>query len=247
MYTTFDDLSLVVKLAEISYYDETTILNYLSNYSTSNIKFFKSKTTFGFGVRFIEFNKVFLVFRGTVFKGLFNVLSNLATWPKFSKIDNCYLHYGFLYATNSIYYNVKTYINKLNTDNITCVGHSQGGSIATIMSLRLKAKELITFGCPRVGMKNLSRLLYNNKTRPYRVVNNNDIVPYVPIKLLGYKHYGNTYYINFYGEARPYTFKQRYKDIIRGNKRALQKHQIFDWLFDHGILMYCKKLRGNND
>ena len=59
---------------------------------------------------------------------------------------------------------------------------------------------------------------------------------------MGYKHYGNLQYINYYGDFRNATVWQRTKDQLRARYRALCKFQFFDGLRDHVISSYLAKL-----
>ncbi|MDJ0808014.1 MAG: lipase family protein [Gammaproteobacteria bacterium] len=85
--------------------------------------------------------------------------------------------------------------NKIERDNnlkiheynhIHCVGHSLGGALANLFAAKFinegHAVSLYTFGSPRVGMKGMSTYLENKlKTNIYRVYNQADPVPLVPI------------------------------------------------------------------
>ena len=79
-------------------------------------------------------------------------------------------------------------------------GHSLGGAMATICATRyLEAKELYTYGSPRVFNKErVLRLHVPHK----RHVNNNDAVPRVPLWLMGFRHQGRfaSYYRQVFGE-----------------------------------------------
>ena len=79
----------------------------------------------------------------------------------------------------------------------------------------------------------------------HRVVNNNDIVPSVPLWLMGFRHHGTLTYINYYGNIRDLTLWQRVKDQLRGRWRALKKKQLFDGVYDHNIAEYAEKLKSN--
>jgi hypothetical protein len=82
--------------------------------------------------------------------------------------------------------------------DVTILGHSLGGALSTLASVRLakekifKAEELsvVTYGAPRVGNEGFVECFDKLKFRrqPIRVVAPMDIVPKVPPTWIGYKH-----------------------------------------------------------
>ena len=77
------------------------------------------------------------------------------------------------------------------------------------------------------------------------MVNNNDVVPKVPPAIFNFSHHGELRYINYHGDVRELTWWQRVKDSWRGRKRAWQKGEVFDGVYDHFIDGYCKCLEDN--
>jgi hypothetical protein len=76
-----------------------------------------------------------------------------------------------------------------STHPIPCIiftGHSLGGALATLSSLYFKCKypeadiSCITFGSPRAGSNQFTKLFNDNIDNSYRFVNDNDPVPCVP-------------------------------------------------------------------
>ena len=71
-------------------------------------------------------------------------------------------------------------------------GHSLGGALAVVAAARSKyVGEVYTFGQPRVGNRKYSKQV---KSKVYRFVNNNDIVPRIPPPLV-FRHQGTKYQI----------------------------------------------------
>ncbi|KAF9466207.1 alpha/beta-hydrolase [Collybia nuda] len=89
---------------------------------------------------------------------------------------------------------VKTAMSRHGATKVTIVGHSLGGAIALISSVYLPLHlpagtvfKTVTYGMPRVG--NQAFVDYVNARRDVtRVVNQDDIVPIVPGRFLGFHH-----------------------------------------------------------
>ncbi|KXN91092.1 Lipase [Leucoagaricus sp. SymC.cos] len=91
---------------------------------------------------------------------------------------------------------VKTTMSRFGASQVTVVGHSLGGAIATISGVHLRVNlppnttfKLVTYGCPRVG--NQAFVDFVNSHFPSavaRIDNRNDIVPIVPGRFLGFHH-----------------------------------------------------------
>ena len=99
--------------------------------------------------------------------------------------------------------------------DIYVIGHSLGGALATLASVRLKSLGynpiVYTFGSPRVGNKTFSEQYHI--TNYERWVNRFDVVPHVPSYELieSYTHVGDLKYINKDGKL---TEKQAALDLI---------------------------------
>jgi len=191
-------------------------------------------------VCFTQRGNRYIVFRGTEPTKFSDIKADLKAWKRRSDTKGR-VHAGFKDALDLVWPKVENWIKKfpIQGNTIFC-GHSLGGALATLAASRVKHSIAYTFGSPRVGNNTWGKaqtFVHN------RFVNNNDIVPKVPFFLLGFKHYGNLYYINYYGNVRRATYWQRFKDQWRGRYRALQKKQFFDGIFDHNINDYHNKIK----
>jgi len=124
------------------------------------------------------------------------------------------VHQGFAMALAEIWSDLKAKLPLPGSGRpIWVTGHSLGGALATLASVRLQnegygVQVVYTYGSPRVGdLDFYAAYLALN----YRFVNNNDIVPHLPletmvlgvpghgIRFFRYKHVGTLEYLNRFG------------------------------------------------
>jgi len=106
------------------------------------------------------------------------------------------VHQGFYNAYLSIARQVnlaaKSLLANCQHCHIYVTGHSLGGAIATLAAADLYSLSpdlsVYTFGSPRVG--DLAFASYFDKIIPdtFRVVHNQDLVPHIPQRFLGFRH-----------------------------------------------------------
>jgi hypothetical protein len=106
-----------------------------------------------------------------------------------NKGKNIFVHSGFQRQFDSIAPMVlHTLINRSKEfDRINCCGHSLGGSLATLAALHFnnlpgKQITLHTFGSPRIGNKNFTKMFYEASPAidHWRVFNSRDFITMVP-------------------------------------------------------------------
>ena len=178
-----------------------------------------------------------LAFRGTEPKQFSDIAADLKAWKSKARTDGK-VHDGFYDEVEKVWLDIIPLIHNKTPLNIC--GHSLGGAMATIAASRLEnhTDSLYTFGSPRVGNKNF---VDNLTVKHYRWRNNNDLVPTVPMAIMGFRHHGTLCYINHYGNIRNGLSKwQRFKDWCRGHWAAIKNLQFFDGIRDHGIPNYVK-------
>lgn len=126
----------------------------------------------------------------------------------------------------------KQILDKINeykpTSKIYIVGHSLGGMLGTLFYSFLteyytqkkikRPTRLVTFGCPKVGNKEFSKSIDS-----VRIVNNNDIVCQVPLKLFfGFEHpnqyvkVGSDYISLFKSNINDHHIDNYVKSIVEG-------------------------------
>jgi triacylglycerol lipase len=110
-------------------------------------------------------------------------------------IENGYpgrVHSGFADAVEQVWPEVRRILGTpSHAKPLWVTGHSLGGAMATLASVRLtsegyKVRAVYTYGSPRVGDR-LFRDSYSLCN--YRFVNDNDLVPHLPFRWC-YKHVG---------------------------------------------------------
>jgi hypothetical protein len=119
-----------------------------------------------------------VVFRGT---------DSIATWLTDGRIIQLprrpypgLVHRGFADALEAAWPRIVAMLPALGSRALYVAGHSLGGALATLAE-GLPVRAAYTYGSPRVG--NLA--FYDGYTPVnYRFVNNNDLVPHVPIEFL---------------------------------------------------------------
>lgn len=129
--------------------------------------------------------------------------ANLTNWIvdfKFWKIKDSWLdirvHKGFYEATREVFWDSVFDLNP--TYKTTITGHSLGGAIAILLGMYLDSfghpeTDVITFGQPRVTNKSGANKF---KTFPFqRVIITADLIPHLPPRWLGYRHFGNRWYL----------------------------------------------------
>jgi triacylglycerol lipase len=108
------------------------------------------------------------------------------------------VHTGFLKALNDVWVQVVSDVRATGTRDLPLyfTGHSLGGALAVLatakmLQMNLPVAGVYTFGQPRVGdgvfCRNYDSDFENNT---FRFVNNLDIVPRVPPRILNYNHVG---------------------------------------------------------
>ncbi|KAF8997862.1 lipase [Cyathus striatus] len=106
-------------------------------------------------------------------------------------------------SANAVLAAVKTALTRYSSTQVTIVGHSLGGALALIASVHLPLHlpsnitfKTVTYGMPRVG--NQEFVDYINARRDLtRIVNQDDLVPIVPGRFLGFAHTkGETHIVN---------------------------------------------------
>ncbi|KAL8750962.1 MAG: hypothetical protein Q9199_006736 [Rusavskia elegans] len=121
--------------------------------------------------------------------------------------DECHIHRGFRNSWDEIKQavteNMRKAVEAHPDHRIVVTGHSLGGAVATIAAAELRRldahfaaqTELYTFGSPRIANKEAARWLSDQSRFSWRITNENDLVPRLPPRVLGYHHMEPEYWI----------------------------------------------------
>jgi len=192
-------------------------------------------------------SEVIVSCRGTQPSQPNDLLADLDTIPK--RHGPGWVHEGFRREARKILDSVVAWVAANPSKDIYVTGHSLGAAMALYITQELEyaglqTRMLMSFGQPRLGNAAYTDSI---RTQHYRFVNCNDMVTHVPPRALLFKHHGTLCYINFYGNIRPLSDWQRFKDSFRARRRAWSKGQFFDGLYDHSVGHYVEKLKNIRD
>lgn len=144
-------------------------------------------------------DSVVVVFRGTEMMRIEDWVSDLKF--KTVALRDGSAHVGFLsayrFVAGDIVATVLSLLNKKKNSKLYITGHSLGGAAAFVCAyefylLGLRVSGVYTFGQPRVADKKLYKNFPEDLSSCiYRFANDNDIVPRVPPRKMGFMHIGN--------------------------------------------------------
>lgn len=102
------------------------------------------------------------------------------------------VHKGFYYNLRALWDGIED-TGVFDSPNVTFVGHSRGGAIASLMALSYffiynKKPRVITFGSPRVGNRTWKKNFEQSGIEHVRVALSGDLITKIPV--LNYWHVG---------------------------------------------------------
>ena len=186
-----------------------------------------------------------IVCRGTEPNQWNDIKADANAWTVVSEVGR--VHSGFHTEVNELWPLLEQQV-KENQRPMWFSGHSLGGAMAAVCAVRCKIspipsnpQAIFSFGAPRVGDRSYTSFL---KVKHYRWVNNNDIVPRVPPRWLGYRHMGQEIYINRRGRISSLRSWFRVRDRFWGLLGSLRLRKL-DYFSDHSMVDYIKYVRGH--
>ena len=186
-------------------------------------------------------------------------LLDFSSWMyRLKRLVGCGLprcHHGFLRAFQVIGPEVLERLKPIlllnKNHQVCCSGHSLGGALSMLMAYwirrYLKRKPLVyTYGSPRVGNQTFQKIYDDNIPNTFRIVNQCDVIPHIPIALNGmlFRHCGREVCIDKRGNLiiEP-TFIEKFigpTKHSRGLSGMLTLRSRS--LTDHMMLRYAKSL-----
>lgn len=153
------------------------------------------------------------------------------------------VHDGFLCALNTVWRPLTKLMDATREHRkLWITGHSLGGALATLATAKLRLEKaqpvsgLYTFGSPRVGNEEFARNFDADfYYQYYRVVNNNDVVPRIPFRLMAYRHVGIFKYFDITGKINEKItwaditldrLKGRIEDFLDPNTDGIKDHAM---------------------
>jgi triacylglycerol lipase len=196
-----------------------------------------------------------LTFRGT--QSIGNCLTDADTRLALHSPYPGRVHAGFADAVEQVWPEVRRILGTPSrTAPLWVTGHSLGGAMATLASVRLasegyKVRAVYTYGSPRVG----DRAFHDAYSLAnYRFVNDNDLVPHLPFRWC-YKHVGKLRLVDHEGdlteeqddwEAKKQSLATKAKRVQRVHRHPKGAHHVFsdfDWLIDHHLDKYLDAIK----
>jgi triacylglycerol lipase len=193
-----------------------------------------------------------VAFRGT--KNIGNCLTDAETPLVARPPYPGQVHLGFADAVDAVWPEVCDLLGPpSHCPPLWVTGHSLGGAMATLASVRLTyagytVRAVYTYGSPRPGDQQFQKA-YNLVN--YRLVNDNDLVPHLPFRWC-YKHVGELKLLDELGNlieeqqiwrTKKKTLRRKAKGVQRAHRGVgmgggRQERVDFDWLSDHYLHNY---------
>jgi hypothetical protein len=221
------DMSNATNLVEYSaaaYCNDSTLLPWICGVCSGNTSGFEVTKllwnlvhdTRGY-VGFHPIEKFILIsFEGTDKSSLKNWITDL----EISKVDYDYpnvpgakVHSGFYNAflgiKDQLMDEYSRLVNMYPEYPVYVTGHSLGASLASLSALYLQETYkpnsllfLYTFGSPRVGNIEFSEYFYELIPNSFRVVNDRDVIPHLPLRAMNFHHVPQEIFIEESGDVK---------------------------------------------
>jgi Lipase (class 3) len=185
--------------------------------------------------------------RGTKPIDIRNWIADLVVTGAVDEILRIDVHQGFLAAARVMEVALLTQIDRHRP--LRLVGHSLGGSVATLLALRLQRRgytvSVTTFGAPKIttfaAFANDPRLHALDLTR---IVNAGDVVPHFPTMMdtsgkRVYTHFGREWMLTDDGQCMPTDLGS---SLAKSAALVLDKNLPAWSLDEHGMAVYLARL-----
>jgi triacylglycerol lipase len=240
------------KAAQLAYEGKATIESTTATWGFNKCQFFDKRETQAYAIA--NDKTIVVAFRGTE-------PTKLQDWMTDADLDfvdgmGGKVHEGFSRALTYVYQDILDTIVEFQTNgqSLWFTGHSLGGALATLAVAKLRYENdkpiygLYTFGQPRAGNRDYERTFNNDfKSRAFRFVNNNDVVPRIPLRLMKYSHVGTFVFFDRDGNIHSdMSWWYRLLDTFTGRIEDFLKPGT-DGIKDHDMAKYVANLEKNID
>jgi triacylglycerol lipase len=201
-----------------------------------------------------------IVFRGT--DSIDNWIDDAEILPLPFR-DKGAVHSGFLHSLDSVWATISATLARWKGGGRTLwiTGHSLGGALALLATATLRfpagggaavptpVAGVYTFGQPRVGTRDFGQACDADFGDFYfRFVNNADIVPRIPPRVLGYWHAGNLEFIDGAGHIQSdISWWHEALDSVEVGLEGLRELQAtrpaLDAIKDHSMALYLAAIQ----
>lgn len=190
--------------------------------------------------------KMYVCFRGTESRR--DMLTNIDIIPETFGTPHIKAHSGFVEQLESVKDTIISQLENhaLKYDTIMCCGHSLGGALATLAAPMFAerfagthAVKCYTIGAPRVGNWNFCKWFHSTVKEYYRVVNEHDPVPMVPLGFM-YTHVDNV--VCYSDDTGTFVLRKGDTPWYLRLFRSLPKIKLTGIIKEHDCNMYISRL-----
>lgn len=157
------------------------------------------------------------------------------------------VHRGFMVALDEVWTELVGVLDRLAARRLPVwyAGYSLGAGLAVLAAARRRPRATYTYGAPRIGDQAFAQYMADQAI--YRVVNEADIVPNLPMRRWGYRHVGRLFFLD---EERGLCREPFPAQTAAWRAQAVARYQrTMPWLdprrtnarrfADHGIINYA--------
>lgn len=192
------------KLAQLAYCDANDIALSVRSWGYGSVVSVEAGDTQAFVAR--DDATAVIAFRGTQPTDLQDWMTDLRVRLEPDPIlGGAQVHRGFRDALDLVWTNLAA--ASQNCSRLWLAGHSLGGALATLAAARFARQRpgavagVFTYGCPRTGSLDFAKA-YDKilEAHSFRFVNDKDLVPRVPKRVMGHWHVGTLAHFNGDGD-----------------------------------------------
>lgn len=226
------------KLSQLAYEkDVNKFKNAIKPFGYKNVTYFDKDGAQCYGLENEDY--VVLTFRGTEpttandVKADLNILHD----TDLLGISKGRVHRGFLDEVNTLWPDITSWLAETGDKRVYTCGHSLGAAMSGIAASRIEGATSYNYGCPRIGTGAWKKE-FDKTHKMYRFVNDRDIVPRIPPRMMRYRHCGELHHIGKNGRItkNPNPFNQFKMGLWNMCKNPFR---ITQGIPDHDMGDYC--------